>query len=70
MIFSPRANRSLTNASTLSTEPISSTIRMASSLAPPCNGPFRAAMAATTAEWMSASVEATTLAVKVDAFMV
>ncbi len=70
MILSPRANRSFTYCSARSTLPISSSIRMASSLAPPCSGPFSAAMAATTAEWMSDSVDATTRAVKVEAFMV
>ncbi len=70
MIFSPRANRSFTYRSARSTSAMSRIIRIASSLAPPCSGPFRAAMAAVTAECMSDRVEATTRAVNVDAFMV
>ena len=43
---------------------------MTASFAPPCSGPLREAIAAVVAEWMSASVEATTRAVNVDAFIV
>ena len=64
------SNRSRTKASALDGSPISSSIRMACSLAPPCSGPFSADTAAVTAECMSASVEATTLAVNVEAFIV
>jgi hypothetical protein len=56
--------------STFSTWPISSIIFMTASLAPPWSGPLSAAMAAVMAECMSDSVEATTRAANVEAFMV
>jgi hypothetical protein len=43
---------------------------MDSSLAPPCSGPFSAAMAPVMAECMSERVEAMIRAVKVEAFIV
>ncbi len=46
MIFSCRSRRSRTYASARSGEPISSSIFMASSFAPPCSGPFSAAIGA------------------------
>ena len=70
MIFSLRANRSWTYCRARPTSPMSSSIRMASSFAPPCSGPLSAERAAVTAECMSERVEATTRAVKVDAFIV
>ena len=57
-------------ASARSTSPISSISFQASSLAPPCSGPFSAAMAPVIAECMSARVEAITRAVNVEAFIV
>ena len=41
---------------------------MTSALPPPCSGPFKVPMAATTAEWMSESVAAETRAANVEAF--
>ena len=54
----------------MSGEPISSAIFMDSSFAPPCSGPFSAAMAPVMALNMSESVDAMILAVNVDAFIV
>ena len=56
-----------TNASTCSGEPISSSIFIVPSVAPPCSAPLSAPKAAVTAACMSASVAATMRAVKVDA---
>ena len=70
MIFSWCSSRFRTYDSARSGEPISSSIFMASSLAPPCNGPFSAATAPVMALNMSASVEAMIRAVNVDAFIV
>jgi hypothetical protein len=51
-----------------SSSPISSSIFITFVFAPPCRGPESAAMAAVTAPYTSASVPATTRAVKVEAF--
>ena len=58
-----------TPSATPSTEPNPASISIAAMLAPPCNGPFSAQIAATIAECMSAFVPATTRAVNVDAFI-
>ena len=55
-------------ASALSGWPISSSVRMTASPAPPWSEPLSAPIAADTAECASESVDATTRAVKVDAF--
>ncbi|MFN8234061.1 MAG: hypothetical protein U0V56_11550 [Actinomycetota bacterium] len=70
MIFSRRSRRSRTYASARSGEPTSSSIFIASSFAPPCSGPFSAAIAPVIAENMSASVDAMIRAVNVEAFIV
>ena len=67
MIFRLLARASSSHASARSAEPISSNACITASFAPPCSGPFSAPIAATTAEWRSASVEVTTRAVNVDA---
>ena len=55
-------------SATFATEPNSSSIAIAATLAPPCSGPFSAQIAATIAECMSAFVPATTRAANVEAF--
>ena len=56
------------NASTLATSPISSSVRITASPAPPCSGPLSAPTPAATAECMSDWVEVTTRVVNVEAF--
>ena len=65
-----RSRRSRTYASAFSGLPTSSKLFMASSFAPACSGPLSVPIAAVIAENMSASVEATILAVNVEAFIV
>ncbi len=55
-------------SSTRSRDPISSSMRMTASFAPPWSGPFKVAMAEVIAECMSASVAAVTRAANVEAF--
>ena len=67
MIFFFWASASIIHFSARSAVPMSSSIFIDSSLAPPCNGPFNVPHAEVTAAYMSASVEAVTRAAKVDA---
>ena len=62
--------RSSAQASTLSFPPIDSSWRSTRSLAPPCKGPCSAPTAELHTVYGSASVDATTRAAKVDAFIV
>ena len=55
-------------ASTLSSSPISISVRITASPAPPWSGPLSAPTPPATAECMSDSVDAITRVVKVDAF--
>ena len=55
-------------ASTLATSPISISVRITASPAPPCSGPFRAPTPPATAECMSDCVETIVRVVNVDAF--
>ncbi len=57
-----------TKASTLSSVPISSSVRITASPAPPWSVPFSAPTPPATAECMSESVAAMTRVVNVDAF--
>ena len=69
--FTLRASMPRTAPSTRASSaslPIASSIRITSALAPPCSGPLRAPIPATTAECTSLSVAAVTRAAKVDAF--
>ena len=70
MIFSCRSNRPFTYSAAWAGASTSSSIFIASSFAPPCSGPFSAAMAPVMALNMSASVEAMIRAVNVEAFIV
>src|SRR5487761_289224 len=56
------------NAGTLSIDPISVSMRMTSSLAPPCRGPYRAAQAAAQHEYGSAWEDPTTRMAVVEQF--
>ena len=67
MMRSLRASASRTHFSAPAGPPAPSRISGTFSLAPPCSGPLRAPMAATTAECRSDSVEQATRAVNVDA---
>ena len=69
MIFFLFAKQSATKSSTLSRLPISWSILMTPSLAPPCSGPLSVPMAEVTAEYMPLSVAMVTRAEKVEAFI-
>ena len=69
MIFFLSFRQPATKSSTLSRSPISWSILMTPSLAPPCNGPLSVPMAEVMAEYMPLSVAMVTRAEKVEAFM-
>jgi hypothetical protein len=65
---SPRARAARSQAWALSGVPMASSISITGPGAPPCSGPFRAEIPASTAEVRPARVDATTRAAKVEAF--
>src|SRR3989441_980586 len=70
MIGSFFSSLAYTYGRTRSTVPISRSMAMTSSLAPPCSGPFRAPIAEATTVYGSARVEAVTSPQNVEAFIV
>jgi hypothetical protein len=68
-IFCPAARVLSTYSSAFSADSIARSARIAVSFAPPWRGPFKVAIAATTHEYRSGSVDAATAAANVPAFI-
>jgi hypothetical protein len=69
IIRRPEFSSDSSHSSAFSGVPIAESIFKTGPGAPPCSGPFNAPMAATTQLTLSEAVDATTRAVKVEAFI-